>query len=302
MAIRESETILIENWYEVKQLESNVLAIGEPKHQEEVFSYLVKGENKDLLIDTGMGVVPITHALEKVRNSTKPLDVVNTHWHFDHVGGNSHFEKVLVPKNVDEVTGLLKGWSHEDLQRYGFFDGFHSNGDSTIPLNFDMGYFSIPGSKNICPALTDGYTFDLGDRAIEVIETPGHTPGGISLFDKTNGLLFTSDLLYEGPLYAFEEESDPGKYLRSLAKIKKTLDGKIQRIHPGHNNPENICEPNLLNDAIKLFRMARRKITPDDISHDFPRVVEYRCPGISRRNCAPRRLKVLVSEDYIKQA
>jgi len=84
MGIKEIETTWVENWYEISQLNNGVVAIGEPKHREEVFCYLVKGRDKDLLIDTGMGVVPITHALEKLRNSSKPLEVVNTHWHFDH--------------------------------------------------------------------------------------------------------------------------------------------------------------------------------------------------------------------------
>ena len=297
---KETEKAWVENWYEISELPNEVTAIGEPKHQEEVFCYLIKGKDKDLLVDTGMGVVPITRALEKLRNSSKELIVVNTHWHFDHVGGNGNFEKILVPKNMDEVSGLIMGWSNDDLKRYGFFDGFHKNGDSTKLPNFDAVNFFIPGSENIEPVLEDGYIIDLGERAIKVIETPGHTPGGISLFDKTNGLLFTSDLLYEGPLYAFEKESDPEKYLRSLKKIRATLKGQIKAIHPGHNYNENIYEPNLLSDAIKLFEMARAKTTPDNNSHDFSGVVQYERPEISKRTGCLRRLKVLVSENYIK--
>lgn len=297
---KETETTWVENWYEISELSDGVLAIGEPKHQEEVFCYLIKGKDRDLLIDTGMGVIPITRVLEKLRNSSKELVIVNTHWHFDHVGGNGNFEKILVPRNMDEVAGLLKGWSHGDLQRYGFFDGFYKNGDLTLPSNFDAANFFIPGSKNIEPVLKDGYIIDLGERIIKVIETPGHTPGGISLFDKTNGLLFTSDLLYEGPLYAFEKESDPEKYLRSLKKIRTTLKNQIKTIHPGHNYNENIYEPNLLSDAIKLFEMARAKTTPDNNSPDFSGVVQYERPEISKRTGRTRRLKILVNEEYVK--
>ena len=158
---KETETTWVENWYEVSEHSDGVLAIGEPKHQEEVFCYLIKGKEKDLLVDTGMGVIPVTRALEKLRNSSKELIVVNTHWHFDHVGGNGNFEKILVPQNMDEIKSLLKGWSHEDLRRYGFFDGFHKNGKLTLPPNFDIAKFFISGSKNIEPALEDGYTINL---------------------------------------------------------------------------------------------------------------------------------------------
>lgn len=295
----ETKTTWVENWYEISQLKNGVVAIGEPKHQEEVFCYLVKGEKKDLLIDTGMGILPITQVLEKVRNSARELIVVNTHWHFDHVGGNNQFKTVFVPNNTDEVRGLLRGWSWEDLEKYGFFDGFYNNDDSTVPPDFDLEHFFLPGSKNIEPVLKDGYIIDLGGKTLEIIETPGHTPGGISLFEHANGLLFTSDLLYEGPLYAFEPESDPKIYLRSLEKIKRKFGGSLITTHPGHNYPENWYEQNLLEDAIELFRMAKRKVTPDDNSSNFPEAVEYIYPGMSRRTNGLRRLKVLVNKNFL---
>lgn len=300
MVAEEIETTWIENWYEIRTMGNEVVAIGEPNHQENVFSYFIKGKSKDLLIDTGMGVVPIFHVLEKLRNSSKELVVVNTHWHFDHVGGNSHFEKILVPSNGVEISGLIKGWSHKDLDKYAFFDSFRRNGSSTIPAGFDLKHFFIPSSKNIDPVLKDDYIIDLGDRILSVIETPGHTPGSVSLFDKTNGLLFPSDLLYEGPLYSFDKkESNPEQYLQSLQKIKRKYGSKIITIHPGHNYPENSYEPNLLDDAIHLFDMAVKKMAPDDISSDIPEAVEYKYPGISRRTDTSRRLKVLINKDYI---
>lgn len=300
MPTETKETAWIGNWYEIHQLEEGVIAIGEPKHQEEVFCYFLKGKDQDLLIDTGMGIVPITNVLEKIRSVTKPLIVVNTHYHFDHIGGNSHFKNVLVPKNRDEVAGMLHGWSQEELAKYGFAKGFHqTDGTNNTPNGFDSSKFVIAPYRNIDPVLINGYQIDLGDRVLEVIETPGHTPGGISLFDTTNGLLFTSDLLYEGPLYSFENESDPKKYLSSLQKIKRKFGTKIKRIHPGHNYPENTHEPNLLEDAIKLLKMAVKKQAPDDPSLDFPGAVEYSCPGISSRTGTSRRLKVLVNQNFV---
>ena len=229
MILKEKEPAWVENWYELIELRNDVVAISEPRHQEEVFCYLVRGRDKDLLIDTGMGIVPVTRALEKLRNSSKPLEVVNTHWHFDHIGGNRHFDKILVPKNIEEVAGLLKGWSHDDLEKYGFTSGFRqSDGTDNMPPNFDAKNFSIASCKNIEPVLKNGFKIDLGGRDIFVIETPGHTPGGISLFDKTNGLLFTGDLLYEGPIYAFESESEPDQYLSSLRRIRKMIGDQIK--------------------------------------------------------------------------
>jgi len=260
MIIKEFETSWVDNWYEINQFENGVMAIGEPKHLEEVYCYLVKGEHKDLLIDTGMGVVPITRALEKIRNSSKPLDIINTHWHFDHIGGNSQFEKVLVPKNIDEVQGLLRGWSHEDLQRYDFFNGFHDESGSTMPTNFDPNNFYLPGSRNIEPVLEDGYEIDLGGRTLRVIGTPGHTPGSICVFDHSFGLLFTSDLLYQGPLYCFEDEGSVEDYFKSLVKFKH-VKKDIKVLHTGHNYPRS--SPDLIDAALSCFERVMYNGSPD---------------------------------------
>jgi glyoxylase-like metal-dependent hydrolase (beta-lactamase superfamily II) len=296
------ETITVENWYEVGQLSSDVYYIREPWHQEDVFCYLVKGSEQDLLIDTGMGVIPITRVLERIRNSSKPLIVANTHWHFDHVGGNSLFEHVKVPKNIEEVAGLLRGWSPSELARYKFVEYFKGqDGKDNTPPGFDPKSFTIPPFRNIDPVLKNGYKIGLGNRDIFVHETPGHTPGSVCFFDTTNELLFSGDTLYEGPLYAFEPESDPDKYLLSLKRIRKSLGSSIKTIHPGHNYADNSAEPDLITQSIKLLQMAKAKKPWDERSNEFDEAVEYIYPGISKRfGNGKRRLKVLVNESYVK--
>lgn len=299
----EKETRYIDGWYEITEFRNGVVAIGEPNHREEVFSYLVKGRDKDLLIDTGMGIAPITNALEQIRNSDKELIVVNSHWHFDHIGGNSHFDKVLVPRNEHEVKGILNGWSNEDLRKYDFFDQFSLGGRSTLPLDIDAETFAISGFDKIDPVLEEGYEIDLGGRVVKVLETPGHTKGSVSFFEETEGLLFPADLLYEGPLYAFDpSESDPDEYLNSLKKIKKKLGRDIVLIHPGHNYADNSEQPYLLKNAIDLFEMARNKYTPDMELEEFGGVAVYKQPGIAERSSGygSRRLSILVDIKYTK--
>ena len=139
--------------------------------------------------------------------------------------------------------------------------------------------------------LNNDICLNLGDREIKVIETPGHTPGGVSFIDKTYGLLFTGDLLYEGPLYAFENESNPEIYLNSLKEIAKL---PIKTIHPGHNHPNNNNYPNLLNEATNLFERVIKDDRYDKKSDELQDVVEYLHPNYNAESGKGRKLRVLV--------
>lgn len=80
-------------WYTIKKINNNVWAFAEFKHFEEVISYLVIGKNNALLIDTGLGIKDIKKEIKKITNL--PVTVVNTHNHFDHVGGNGLFDNII---------------------------------------------------------------------------------------------------------------------------------------------------------------------------------------------------------------
>lgn len=279
----------IEKWFDYAkdtEIENNVVWINEPHHFEDVYAFLVQGSSKDLLIDTGMGIGKISNVLKQNRKSNKELIVVNTHWHFDHIGGNSEFEKVLVPNNSYEIKGIEKGWSKMEMSKYFFFDGFWHGG---APSFFNTESFGITGYTNTVKMPEE---INLGNRIIIPIETPGHTPGSLSFFDSTNGLLFTGDLLYEGPLYAFEQESNPDDYLESLKIISKL---QIKTIYPGHNHSTTKDFPNLINEAISLFEKAKNKEVWD-ADGEFSGTVEYQHPETKNG----RRLKIIVNKHYVK--
>jgi len=278
----------IDNWFDYakpNEVKDGVIWINEPHHFEDVYAFLIEGSSQDLLIDTGMGINPIKPLLDNIRGDSKPLMVANTHWHFDHVGGNKEFDKVFVPFRAHEVYGIKKGWSNSELSKYFFADGFWHG----FPLNFDKDNFSILGYEK---AHFLPQKIDLGNRTIQTIYTPGHTSGSVSFFDETNGLLFTGDLLYEGPLYAFEEESDPNHYLDSLITISNL---PIRRIHPGHNHSDTSGFPDLIGEAISLFERAKNKELWDSPG-EFENTVEYHHPDTK----LGRRLKIVVSKDFVR--
>ena len=100
----------------------------------------------------------------------------------------------------------------------------------------------------------DTEQIDLGDRNLEVIFTPGHTPDSLCLLDRWNRLLFTVDTFYPGPIYLYSSETDFDAYARSIARLKKLKSG-LDLLLPAHNVP--VAGPEYLDrlgDAIGRIR------------------------------------------------
>jgi glyoxylase-like metal-dependent hydrolase (beta-lactamase superfamily II) len=79
--------------------------------------------------------------------------------------------------------------------------------------------------------LEDGDVIDLGNRIFEIIHTPGHSPGGIALWEEKTGILFSGDIHYDGPLIEDAYHSDQNDYIRSMERL---LEIPIRVVHGGH--------------------------------------------------------------------
>lgn len=100
-------------WYEVYRVLPGVYAIYEPGHFQEVISYLILGDKKALLWDTGMGIAPMRPLVESLTHL--PILAVNSHNHFDHVGGNWEFPEVLGWPGPGSEARAAAGYSREFL-------------------------------------------------------------------------------------------------------------------------------------------------------------------------------------------
>ena len=79
--------------------------------------------------------------------------------------------------------------------------------------------------------LEDRDVIDLGDRHFEVIHTPGHSPGGIALWEAKSGILFSGDILYDGPLIEDTYHSNAADYIASMERL---LTLPVRLVHGGH--------------------------------------------------------------------
>jgi len=218
-----------QDWYEVYKLLDNTYAIYEPYQFEEAISYLVIGEEKAVMIDTGTGIGDLKKTISEL--TSLPVSVVNTHIHWDQIGNNSQFDEILIYNSLESITKLYTGFNNDFLRGHIFGESVWK----PLPEGFDPETWRIPPVKPT-KLLEDGMVLDLGNRNLEVIHTPGHSPDSICLLDKNNKLLFTGDLYYSGPLYAFEEDVSINNYMSSLERLLKRRD-EFDNLCPSHNEP-----------------------------------------------------------------
>ena len=254
-------------WFEVYKPVPGVFAIYEPHQAEEVISYLIVGEKRALLFDTGMGISDIKKVTSELTGL--PIIVLNSHTHDDHVGGNWEFADVY-GMDTDFTRKNAMG-SQEDAQAEVTPDQICG----ALPAGFDPKTYATRPWK-ITSVILDGDRLDLGGRKLEVVATPGHTPDAITLIDRANGLLFTGDTYYPAPIWLFRPETNLVAYAASIRRLA-ALAPQVKLVLGAHNIP--VASPAVLGQLVSAFdRVQSGKTSPEP---DSPGKVLYKVDGIS---------------------
>jgi glyoxylase-like metal-dependent hydrolase (beta-lactamase superfamily II) len=246
-------------WFEVYKIRPGVFAIYEPHQAEEVISYLIVGSKRALLFDTGMGISNIQAVVSEL--TALPVSVLNSHTHNDHVGDNWRFADIY-GMDTSFTRANARG-SKEDAQAELAPDEICG----TLPAGFDKNAYATK-PFHIEHWLHDGDVIDLGERAMRVISTPGHTPDAIALLDAKNGLLFTGDTFYLGPIYLYRPETDLDAYVASVRKLAALP--HIQLLLPAHNTP--VADPAYLPKVVAAMQQVRAgkiKAVARDGKHEY---------------------------------
>ncbi|MFX1465625.1 MAG: MBL fold metallo-hydrolase [Promethearchaeota archaeon] len=217
------------SWFEVKEVLNNIFLISEPGHAEWINSYLLKTE-PPVLIDSGMGIGDIGRvALQLLeKEDLDDVLVINTHSHYDHIGGNHLFRNIAIHNTEKE---LLFAPQKKEIMDY-IID--EKNFNRPPPPEFNPKTFKIV-SSHATRLLQDGDIIELDDRSLKIIHAPGHSPGSICLFDDYNKVLFSGDVIYEGPLYAHLGGSNVKIYYETMKKLRQNWQSKITKVFPAHN-------------------------------------------------------------------
>lgn len=157
--------------------------------------FLLTGREKALMIDSGM---TLTNARDIAQTLTDlPLELLITHADGDHIAGN------------------------------GSFDWFYMH-----PSEASNYYNSQPRTGEFRPVF-DGDVLDLGDRELEILALPGHTPGSIAILDRKHRNLFSGDPVQDGMIFMFGVQRELHAYICGLRRLETRL-GEFDAVYPSH--------------------------------------------------------------------
>lgn len=214
-----------EDWWRIRAVGDGVTWIDEP-HIREFYRcnvWHVRGRDCDMLVDSGMGVVSLRERVALV--TERPLQAVASHTHFDHIGCHHEFDCRLC--HAAEAGILADPTRAATLADPYVTDDIFTRLPPAPYLSASYRVASAPATR----ILADGDVVDLGDRHFEVIHTPGHSPGGIALWEAATGILFSGDIVYDGELIEDTYHSDADDYFRSMIRL---YDLPVGVVHGGH--------------------------------------------------------------------
>jgi hydroxyacylglutathione hydrolase len=185
-----------DDWFALEDIAQGIIAIGEPRYHYRNWNYLIEGDDAALLFDTGPGLRDIAPVVASI--TKKPLIVVPSHLHFDHVGNLHKFSSIAMAD-----LPLLRALDQNGV--------IQENADLFLGdwENLKWPHFSVSRWLAI------GSEINLGGRTLEVFHTPGHSPDSITLYLKPDNILLVADFIYPGALYAQVPGSNLADYLSS---------------------------------------------------------------------------------------
>ena len=178
--------------------------------------------NDTILVDTGAGQNKDYLFSKLIKNNVDPKDIeliVNTHCHFDHIGGNYLFKNAKVAIHKFDAKSIK----------------------SKDSLGTSMNVFDIEGNCRVDIELEDGDKIDN----YEIVHTPGHTKGGICLYDGEN--LISGDTIFAGG--GVGRMDIGGEYNDMKSSVLRLTSLDVKNLYPGHG-------PIVLNDAKEHIKLS----------------------------------------------
>jgi len=214
-----------DDWYAQQSLGDGVTLVWErqlkPFYRCNIWH--VRGRDKDLLIDSGMGIRPLAPAITAI--TERPILAVASHGHVDHIGGHHEFSDRAVHR-AEAQTLAAPDRRNTIADPYLTDEMFLG----APPPGFVVETYCVRPAP-VTRLLVEGDVIDLGDRVLEVLHLPGHSPGSIALWEATTGILFSGDTVYDGPLIDDFHHSVASDYIASMERLRQI---PARTVHAGH--------------------------------------------------------------------
>lgn len=225
--------------------------------------FLLVGEEKALVIDTGIGIGDLKGVIHRLTD--KPLTVVLSHGHSDHIGNCGAFEEVYMhpadqeifpyPESVEARRGYATTIAHREHKSYPYTE-------EDFPV-----YEKMP----LLRPLQDGQVFDLGGRRVTAWHCPGHTPGEMVFIDDQTRILFCGDACNNN-LGLFSPVDSPAfvSVERAAQALHRIYDMRenYDKVYNGHHDYRGFGAPladDVLPNAVRCY---------DEILEGHPNLVE----------------------------
>ncbi len=174
--------------------------------------YIIKSENKTIVIDTGSGInETIKKEVEKIINTDEVSIIINTHSHIDHCGGNYLFKRAKIFIHEHDSNEMIKGTYYGTNK-----------------------FLNIIRKYNPDVLLKGNEKIDLGEYCFKIIHTPGHTKGSICIYEEEKKILFSGDLIFANGYFGRTDLGGDEEEMKESLELISSFD--IRYLYPGHGN------------------------------------------------------------------
>ncbi|MFP4625722.1 MAG: MBL fold metallo-hydrolase [Natronomonas sp.] len=252
-----------DDWYQIRTLSEDSWEIREGT----MFGmYLVRGDSRALLIDTGCGVGDLRRTVSDLVDV--PVTVLLSHSHWDHLGGAHAFDDVLIHDLERTGDGRVPPDVVTDDFGYGPEDWIADwhGADRSFPDGFDPDRFRIETATGV-DAVEPGTTIDLGGKRVELVHVPGHSPGQLAVLDRESSVCFGGDVLHaDHDLYVHFDGCDLRDYHDTLERLWERVKAEaFETLYVSHAEP--VSGDDML--ILETLRDGIENILADDIEYEL---------------------------------